>query len=596
MAGADPNAAAKAVVRSPALSLRDQMRLMLGAFWHSAARTRILLLTGALLSVILLTVFAQLALNRWNVPFYNALERRSLPDFLQQLQVFFAIVAALLVLNVGQAWLNQMMALSLRDGLTNDLVDQWLRRKRAIRLASSSQLGVNPDQRLHEDARNLSDMSTSLSIGVVQATILLVSFVGVLWNTSGDLVLPIAGHLIAIPGYMVWAAVIYAGTASVLTSVVGRRLVELNESRSSREADLRAILMRTSESLAVISIADGQDRERRRIGERIVMLLAVFRELAWAQTRLTWVSAGFGWLAQIVPLVVAAPAYFSGSLSFGGLMMAAGAFSQVNVALQWYVTNFGMISNWRATLFRVSTFRQALNEMDASDPSGARIAYRIGDTAALAINGFETTVDPQRAGADSLRLSENRLYVALGERALIASASGADQRIFFHALSGDWPWGKGEIVYPESRDLKFVMRAGQLPSGTLADLLCYPHPQADFGRDDLVAALCRVGLDRLTGALDVSSSWQQVLDREDQTRLAFASLLVLRPRFIVFDDVFEDLDKEACEALVAVLKAMGERTLIYIGESELFRTAFEPYVVDLQRVSEPIATEPQPAF
>ncbi|GHD09985.1 ABC transporter ATP-binding protein/permease [Tianweitania populi] len=562
---------------------------MLRAFWHSAARTRILLLTGALLSVILLTVFAQLELNRWNVPFYNALERRSLPDFVKQLQVFFAIVAVLLVLNVGQSWLNQMMALSLREGLTNDLVDQWLRRKRAIRLASSSPFGVNPDQRLHEDARNLSDMSTSLSIGMVQATILLVSFVGVLWNTSGDLVLPIGGYRIAIPGYMVWAAVLYAGTASVLTSVVGRRLVGLNESRSAREADLRAILMRTSESLAVISIADGQERERRRIGERIVSLLRVFRELAWAQTRLTWVSSGFGWLAQIVPLVVAAPAYFSGALSFGGLMMAAGAFSQVNAALQWYVTNFGMISNWRATLMRVSTFRQALNEMDISASSKACIAYRVGEKSTFSINGFRATVDPQAAYSASLRLETDRLDIALGERVMIASSSVQEQRIFFHALSGDWPWGRGEVVYPESRDLRFVARAGQLPAGTLAELLCYPHAPADFGRDGLLDALQEVGLGRLQKALDTSSAWSQVLDREDQTRLAFASLLILRPRFIIFDDVFEDLDDDACDALTAFLERMADRTLIYVGQSELFRKVFDPQVVKLERTEETVA-------
>lgn len=571
--------------RIPTIGFADQFKMMLRAFWRAKARPRIIALTIGLLGIILLTVFAQLALNRWNVPFYNALERRSLPDFLQQLQVFFAIAGALLVLNVCQAWLNQMLALSLREGLTHDLVDHWLRRKRAIRLASSSPLGINPDQRLHEDARNLSDMSTSLSIGMVQATILLVSFVGVLWTTSGELTIPIAGTDVTIPGYMVWAAVIYAGLASILTRVVGRQLVNLNVDRSAREADLRAILMRTNEGLGIISIAGGQERERMRIGQRIGALLGVFRDLAWAQTRLTWVSAGFGWLAQIVPLVAAAPAYFSGSLSFGGLMMAAGAFSQVNIALQWYVTNFGMISNWRATLQRISTFRQALVEMDAARSAVPMINYSIGDEQAFVARNIEIALDTRLPNSGRLSLAGPELRVAPGERVLIEGKIAADHQTLFRTLAGDWPWGSGEVIYPQGRDVTFVSKPGQLPAGTIRELLCYPHAPSNFQPEILTGALSKVGLSWLSGMLDVASDWQRSLDREEQARLTIAGLLVLRPRFIVLDDFFEELDSRTRKDLIAILAEMPDRAILYIGRSSTFREAFSPTIVRLDRTN-----------
>ncbi|MGG2473821.1 SbmA/BacA-like family transporter, partial [Rhizobium sp. BR5] len=164
---------------------------------------------------------------------------------------------------------------------------------------------------------------------------------------------------------MVWAAILYAGSASLLSNLVGYRLVGLNAERYSKEAELRFSLMRASENLAAIALARGEKNERRRIGIDIDAVLGVIRGLAMALTHLTWVSAGYGWLAVVAPILIAAPVYFSGNLTFGGLMMAVGAFNQVNTALRWYIDNFGPIASWKATLQRVSVFRNALIQMDS---------------------------------------------------------------------------------------------------------------------------------------------------------------------------------------------------------------------------------------
>ena len=142
------------------LSLTYRLGVMFSAFWNSEVRGKVLFLATVLILVILATSYGQVILNEWNAPFYDSLERRDLGEFFHQLEIFAMIAGTLLLLNVLQAWLNQMTALYMREGLSRDLVDQWLKRKRALRLASSGLIGVNPDQRLHEDSRNLAESTT----------------------------------------------------------------------------------------------------------------------------------------------------------------------------------------------------------------------------------------------------------------------------------------------------------------------------------------------------------------------------------------------------------------------------------------------------
>jgi putative ATP-binding cassette transporter len=141
----------------------------------SPQRTKILLLGAALVSVIAATAFGQIRLNAWNQPFYNALQRRDLHGFLAQLVIFCIIAGTLLILNVAQVWLNQATKVKLREGLVRDLFDQWLRARRAFRLTYSGEIGANPDQRIHEDARHLTELSTDLGIGLLQSSLLLIS-------------------------------------------------------------------------------------------------------------------------------------------------------------------------------------------------------------------------------------------------------------------------------------------------------------------------------------------------------------------------------------------------------------------------------------
>lgn len=341
-------------------SFHLQLRMMWRAFLGSPLRSLLFWVSFGIFALIVATAFGQVLLNRWNEPFYDAIERRNVPDFLNQLMMFAYIAGGLLLLNIAQGWLNRYLHIKLREGLVRDLLDHWLRPGRALRLKQSGELGVNPDQRLHEDAWHLADLSADLGIGFVQASVLLASFIGVLWAISEGFVFRYGGYSFDIPGYMVWAALAYAGVASGISWLLGRPLIRLNADHYAREADMRAALVRASDGIGDITSAKGEDEEEGRLLENLAAVILASRKIMTAAIRLQWFTAGYGWVTVVAPIVIASPVYFAGDITFGGLMMAAAAFTQVHSSLRWFVDNIGAIADWRATLLRVASFRLAL--------------------------------------------------------------------------------------------------------------------------------------------------------------------------------------------------------------------------------------------
>ncbi|MDH4440638.1 MAG: ABC transporter ATP-binding protein/permease [Rhizobium sp.] len=568
-------------------SFRQQMAIAIDSFWQSEARNRVLMFALALVGVILATAYGTVLLNHWNAPFYNALERRDLPAFLNELRNFAMIAGVLLVLNVVQAWLNQMTAMHMREGLSRDVVDQWLTGRRAFQLSMTSPLGINPDQRLHEDARKLAEMTTSLSIGLFNATILLVSFIGVLWGLSSDFVFTVGDWSIHIPGYMVWGAILYALAASLLSRLVGHRLSALNAERYAREADLRFSLMRANENLEAIAVARGEQTERRHINQSLDGVLGSIRHLAWALTNLTWVTGGFGWLAIIVPILIASPAYFSGAISFGGLMMAAAAFTQVYSALRWYVDNFGQIADWRAALMRVTVFRAALTAVDQQGSAPGRLQIAPSEDGLLHFEALEIRPRHSTDGpAGGFRLAERSAVIASGEHVMVNGDHGVNRKLFFNAMAGLWPFGQGRILLPVGDEILFVPQIGYLPEGKLRSLLAYPVPSAQFTDRQMSEILERVGLAHLSARLDERARWERLLDKDEQMALAFANILLRKAHWVVLFDVLEGLEPEMEKRLATLLGEMAGTTLVYIGRSAAFLEATNPRLLHLERTVE----------
>jgi putative ATP-binding cassette transporter len=544
--------------------LLPQVGMMLRAFWAAPTRNVLLYLAAAIVLIVVSTAYGQIRLNRWNEPFYDALSRRDLAEFVQQLGVFGIIAGALLILNVAQRWLTEMIKLKLREGLTRDLIENWMRPGRAFRLASAGPVGINPDQRMHEDARHLTELSADLGIGLLQASILLVVFVKVLWVLSADFTFHFSGRSVAIPGYMVWAGILYAGSASLLSYWVGRNLIRRNAERYAREADLRFSLVRVNEHIDGIALAGGEGGEARRLELDLAAVLAAMRRLVTGLTNLTWVTAGYGWFTVVAPIFVAAPLYFGGDLTFGGLMMAAAAFTQVQASLRWFVDNFSTIADWRATLLRVANFRQALTRSDVLHGVTSRIVFKQGPPRKMTIEGLEIA-----SPAGCTMLQESSVEVEAGERVLIVGEPGVGKTLLFRALAGLWPWGAGRIAWPKGEALACVPRKPYLPPGTLSEVLAYPQKVEEFAAQAFADALERLGLQHLIPMLALPKRWDLELSDDEQQSVVFARLLIHAPHWVLIDDVLESLEEETrAGALEIISKDLKEAAVIYIGRTK----------------------------
>jgi vitamin B12/bleomycin/antimicrobial peptide transport system ATP-binding/permease protein len=544
--------------------LLPQLKMMAGALWAAPVRNILFGLSGALFLVIAATAYGQIRLNNWNKPFYDALSHKNFAQFVDQLGVFGLIAGTLLILNVAQKWLGETLKIRLRQGLVTDLIQNWLSPGRAFRLTNAGPMGVNPDQRMHEDARRLTELSADLGIGLLQSSILLISFVEVLWGLSNNFVFHVAGRQFAVPGYMVWAAILYSGSASLISYWVGRRLVDRNAQRYAREADLRFSLVRVNEHIDAVALSGGESDEARRLQLDLKAVLAATARLVTGLTNLTWITASYGWFTLVAPILVAAPLYFAGNLTFGGLMLASGAFMQVQSSLRWFVDNFSTIADWRATLLRVAGFRRAVIGCDVMHGVEGRIAYKEGAAGELAIDNLQIA-----STAGCTLLSEKSVHIKAGERVLIVGESGSGKTLLFRALAGLWPWGAGSVTRPAGEEIVYMPRTPYFPPGTLRELMAYPVMTTKFETSTFTSALLRLGLERLVPQLDTTQRWDRELSEDEQQSLAFARLLLHKPRWVLIDEVLDSLDQKALELVIDVFaKDLEQTALVNIGRTD----------------------------
>jgi putative ATP-binding cassette transporter len=329
-------------------------------------------------------------------------------------------------------------------------------------------------------------------------------------------------------------------------------------------------MVRVNEHIDAIALSSGEADEARRIEVDVARVLDATRSLVSGLANLTWITAGYGWFTTVAPILVAAPLYFAGNLSFGGLMMAAGAFIQVQSSLRWFVDNFSTIADWRATLLRVASFRRAVLNTDIVHGSESRIDFAEGPPGKFSIENLRIA-----SPTGCTLLEDTHVEMLAGERILITGEPGTGKTLLFRALAGLWPWGTGRIKRPKGEDAMYLPRVPYLPPGTLREVLAYPSGVGKFADGAFAPALTRLDLARLVPMLDSTQHWERDLSEDEQHSLVFARALLHEPRWMIIDEVLDSLDDRARDWVIDMLTQDLQQTgIIYIGRIPAYGRLF----------------------
>ncbi len=520
-------------------------------------------LLAAIVALNLAAVYMLVLINDWNRLFYDALQNKQQDVFWTQLGRFTWIAFAYIIIAVYKFYLTQLLEVRWRAWLTAHYTTRWLTGHAFYRMeltrftqpeavAGNSQSPDNPDQRIQEDLNLFTSYSVSLSMGLLNALVTLVSFVGILWGLSGAFGFTFNGARYEIPGFMVWMAVLYCLVGSVLTHYIGRPLISLNFQQQRYEADFRHHMARVREYSESIALDKGEAVERKQLDGRFGKVLANYLRLLAAQKRLTWFTTGFGQAAVVFPFIVAAPRFFSGAIQLGELMQIASAFGRVQDSLSWFVDNYDRLASWRATTDRLTSFEEAFSRNVDPKPS-AKWSHD-----AMFSGSPETTDLCVRLPDGETLLAGQRLAVAPGDRILLQGPSGSGKSTLFRALAGIWPFAQGQVRLPAGS--MFIPQRAYFPNGPLRDALAYPEPPERYTDEALRQALIEAELPALANRLDEVNAWSQKLSGGEQQRLAIARVLLKQPKWVFADEVTSALDPQAEQTLYQRLIALVKRT------------------------------------
>lgn len=522
------------------------------AYWRSEEKGMAWLLLIAVIAMSLVGVAISVWFNSWYRDFYNALQNKDLEAFTRLILYFCGIAAVAILIAVYKLYLTQMLTIRWRRWLTEKHFAAWLAHKNYYRLEQAGYTD-NPDQRLAEDLNSFTDSTLGLGLGLIRNVVSLVSFSVILWGVSGSM--EIFG--VDVPGYMFWAALLYALVGSWLVHLVARRLIVLNNNQQRYEADLRFGLVRIRENAESIALYNGEHNEQQRLMGRFTKVWSNFWELMKVQKRLTFFSSGYGQIAIIFPMIVAAPRYFSGKIQLGDLMQINSAFSNVQESMSWFIDAYASLAAWRATCDRILSFRQALAEGEHLDANPAITRTRNADQ--LSLNQVQLSLADGRT-----LLKPTSLNIAPGEHVLISGASGSGKSTLLRALSGLWPFGNGALNVPDSS--LFLPQKPYLPIGSLRAALSYPQADDTYSTERLNEVLQTCNLAHLASRLDEEDHWERVLSPGEQQRVAIARALLVQPRWLFLDEATSAMD-EANET--AVYRLLTEKlpgsSLISIG-------------------------------
>jgi vitamin B12/bleomycin/antimicrobial peptide transport system ATP-binding/permease protein len=550
-------------LRKPTLrgrQLARALRPLILSYWRTpeAKWGALLLVAAVALELFAVQAIFFVAEAQRNV--VDDLESRNAAGFAAAVGTFVALALVQIVVSAYRIYLRQLVEIRWRRGLTADYLNRWIDTGAYCQSQLHGTEIDNPDQRIAEDARDFVASALGLSLSLLSAIASLYAFGGLLWRLSAGWEILLLGRTLAVPGLLLWVAALFAVLSMALTHLVGRRLVPINFNKLRCEADFRYGLVRFRDNIEQVALSHGESVERLGAIDRFRYVVGAFLQLVRAERNLNLVTQGVAQLSGILPILLAAPAYFANLLTLGTILQARIAYDQVSAALNWFVNAYREIARWRANIERLDSFAQVMERT-------------AGEVAAAGLQVVPSTSNAIRLADVRLETPQGRVLVdranaqlAAGERVAIEGESGTGKTTLFRALAGIWPFGAGRIERPDRERMLFVPQRPYLPLGTLRAAISYPATEGAFPDSRIQEVMKLIGLAHLTPRLDLVEPWDQRLSVHEQQLLSLARVLLQEPDWLLLDESTSGLD-EALERRLyeLVLARLPHAALVTIG-------------------------------
>lgn len=496
----------------------------------------------------------------WNRALFDALEQRSLFEFLLQIGTFITIFLLTMAVTAVHLHVKRWLQLDWREWMTARLLDHWMYKGRHYQLSYVAGEHDNPDGRIAEDIRIVTESTIALGHTLFYSLLILFSFVDILLAVSGSANVP--GTDVTVHGYMVVMAFLYAGVGAVVGFILGRPLIRTTNTLQTAEANFRFGLSRARENAESIALMQGERVERKLSARLFAGISENWNKQTLAYTWIVSYSAGYGALLPVFPLLIAAPQYIAGTMTLGVLMQAAQAFQKLTSALSWPVDNLGEIARCRASADRVLSLYEDLLELEARSVTPDPYRIEMGDSAHLSLELENLTI----ANQDGQILLENfNAVIHRGERVLVTGDPAVAIGLF-KVVAGLWQWGQGRILLPHDHPIVFMPQRPFLPVGTLQSVLSYPAPADAYDMRAMHYALECAGISWLAPRLGETDVWDRVLPLRAQQRLGFARLFLQQPSWIFIEEATDAFDAKGEDCIMEMLhRELPNATVITIS-------------------------------